>query len=42
MQGEINGSMTIKRGTGAAQCSVIGIMDTNDAYLDGLYRSRQK
>lgn len=42
MYGEINGSITVKRGGGAAQCSVIGIMDTNDAYLDNLYRSRQQ
>jgi hypothetical protein len=41
MPGQINGSMTIKRG-GAPQCSVVGIMDTNDTYLDTLYKRRIK
>jgi hypothetical protein len=38
MPGEINGTMTIRRGTGAPSCSVAGIMDTNDRYLDVLYK----
>lgn len=41
MPGEINGTMTIKRGSGKPQCSVAGIMDTNDPYLDGLYKSKR-
>jgi hypothetical protein len=40
MPGEINGTMTIKRGSGKPECSVAGIMDTNDSYLDSLYKSR--
>jgi hypothetical protein len=35
MSGEINGSITIKRG-GTPECSVVGIMDANDEYLDNL------
>jgi hypothetical protein len=35
MSGEINGSMTIKRG-GMPECSVVGVMDANDEYLDDL------
>jgi hypothetical protein len=38
MPGEINGTMTIKRGSGKPQCSAAGIMDTNDPYLDHLYK----
>jgi hypothetical protein len=38
MPGEINGTMTIKRGAGTPECSVTGIMDTNDPYLDALYK----
>ena len=41
MPGEINGTMTIKRGAGATQCSATGIMDTNDPYLDGLYKTKR-
>ncbi len=37
MSGEINGSMTVKRGSGKPQCSVAGILDANDEYLDELY-----
>ena len=40
MPGEINGTMTVKRGSGKPECSAAGIMDTNDSYLDGLYKSR--
>jgi hypothetical protein len=40
MPGEINGTMTIKRGSGKPECSVAGIMDTNDEYLDRLYKSK--
>jgi hypothetical protein len=40
MPGEINGTMTIKRGTGKPDCSVAGIMDTNDSYLDALYKKK--
>ena len=39
MPGEINGTMTVKRG-GKPECSVVGIMDTNDPYLDRLYRTK--
>ena len=42
MPGEINGTMTIKRSTSAPQCSVSGIMDANDTYLDSLYKGRLK
>ena len=41
MPGEINGTMTIKRGSTKPQCSAVGIMDTNDAYLDHLYKSKR-
>ncbi|MNC91341.1 hypothetical protein D3C83_75830 [compost metagenome] len=37
MSGEINGTMTVKRGLGKPQCSVAGILDANDEYLDELY-----
>ena len=37
MSGEINGTMTVKRGVGKPQCSVAGILDANDEYLDELY-----
>lgn len=40
MPGEINGTMTIKRGAGKPECSVRGIMDTNDSYLDNLYKKK--
>lgn len=40
MPGAINGTMTIKRHPAGAQCSVVGVMDTNDPYLDALYGSR--
>lgn len=39
MPGEINGSMTVKRGA-KPECSVAGIMDTNDPYLDRLYGAK--
>jgi hypothetical protein len=39
MPGTINGSMTIQR-AGKRECSVKGIMDTNDPYLDSLYMGR--
>jgi len=42
MPGEINGSMTVKRSSGAPECSVAGIMETNDTYLDTLYKGRIK
>ena len=41
MPGEINGTMTIKRGSVTPQCSATGIMDTNDPYLDSLYKSKR-
>ncbi len=41
MPGEINGTMTIKRGSATPQCSATGIMDTNDPYLDSLYKSKR-
>lgn len=37
MSGEINGSMTVKRG-GTPACTVVGIMDANDEYLDYLHK----
>lgn len=42
MPGDINGTMTIKRGVRKPECSVSGIMDTNDTYLDALYKGRLK
>ncbi|HEY0337662.1 MAG TPA: hypothetical protein VGC70_10015 [Burkholderiales bacterium] len=39
MPGEINGTMRIKRDPAKLHCSVVGIMDTNDAYLDRMYGS---
>ena len=41
MPGEINGRMTIQRGSSTPQCSATGIMDTNDPYLDNLYKSKR-
>jgi hypothetical protein len=38
MSGEINGSMTVKRGARTPECSVVGIMDANDEYLDYLHK----
>ena len=38
MPGEINGTMTVKRGSATPECSTAGVMDTNDAYLDRLYK----
>ena len=35
MSGEINGTMTVKRG-GTPECSAVGIMDANDEYLYNL------
>ena len=40
MPGEINGTMTVKRGAGKPQCSAVGILDTNDPDLDELYSAR--
>lgn len=40
MPGEINGTMTVKRGSGKPQCSAAGVLDTNDPYLDELYNSQ--
>lgn len=40
MPGTINGSMAIKRGVRKPECSVKGIMDTNDTYLDALYKGK--
>jgi hypothetical protein len=42
MPGEINGTMTIRRGGAQPECSVSGIMDTNDTYLDALYGGRMR
>ena len=41
MPGEINGTMTVKRGSDKPECSVAGIMDMNDRYLDNLFKSRK-
>lgn len=40
MPGEINGSMTIRRKAAVPACSVSGIMDANDPYLDALYKGK--
>ena len=40
MPGAINGTMTVKRGSDKPECSAAGIMDTNDPFLDSLYKSR--
>ncbi len=42
MSGDINGSMTIKRKVSPPECSVSGIMDPNDTYLDSLYKDKLK
>ena len=42
MPGDINGTMTIKRKTARPECSVSGIMDANDPYLDSLYKGKLK
>ena len=39
MPGEINGTITIKRDPARPHCSVVGIMETNDPYLETLYGS---
>jgi hypothetical protein len=39
MPGEINGTMMIKRDPAKLHCSVVGIMDTNDPYLERMYGS---
>ena len=41
MPGEINGTMTISRGSDKPHCTMTGIMDTNDPYLDRLYKSKR-
>ena len=41
MPGEINGTMTVKRGAAKPECSVAGIMDTNDRYLDSLLKTKK-
>jgi hypothetical protein len=40
MPGVINGTMTIKRFVRKPDCSVSGVMDANDTYLDALYKGR--
>lgn len=41
MSGEINGTMTIRRKAAKpADCSVVGIMDANDTYLEALRLSK--
>lgn len=42
MPGTINGTMTIKRGVRKPECSVNGVMDANDSYLDSLYKGKLK
>jgi hypothetical protein len=42
MPGVINGTMTIKRFVRKPDCSVSGVMDTNDTYLDALYKGKIK
>jgi hypothetical protein len=39
MPGEINGSMTVRRG-GRPECSVVGILDANDTFLDRLQQAK--
>jgi hypothetical protein len=39
MPGEINGTMTIRRDPVRLHCSVVGVMDVNDPYLEALYAS---
>jgi hypothetical protein len=39
MPGEINGTMTIRRDPARPHCSVVGVMDANDPYLEALYGS---
>jgi len=38
--GEINGTMAIMRNTQLPQCSVVGVLDANDDYLENLRRPR--
>lgn len=40
MLGHINGSMTIMRNTQPPACSVNGVLDVNDAYLENLRRAK--
>lgn len=40
MLGHINGSMTIVRKAQPPECSVAGVLDANDEYLENLRRSK--
>jgi hypothetical protein len=40
MLGHINGTMTVMRSTNPPQCSVVGVLDANDEYLENLRRAR--
>ena len=42
MPGDINGAMTIRRKAAPPECSVNGIMDTHDTFLDTLYKDKLK
>lgn len=42
MPGDINGTMTIKRNVATPECSVAGVMDANDPYLESLYKGKLK
>ena len=40
MPGTINGSMTLKRGSATPECTVVGLMDANDEYLETLRKAK--
>ena len=40
MLGQINGTMTILRGRQPPECSVVGVLDANDEYLENLRRAK--
>lgn len=42
MLGDINGTMTVKRFVRKPDCSVQGVLDTNDSYLDALHKEKMK
>jgi hypothetical protein len=41
MMGHINGTMTVMRKTQPPACSVVGVLDANDTYLERLYHDKR-
>jgi len=40
MMGNINGTMTVLRKTKPPSCSVVGVLDANDSFLESLYKGK--